>query len=141
MFELVYRSKAIDEIKEQDIVNILAISRKFNAENEITGCLIFFNNRFIQILEGNKNKIQELYTKIQKDKRHSNVQLLSQGDKVKRIFIGWSMAFYKFESEKSLTITKQLFIKNLITFSETRIQSSEGSTLFWKNVKTLLKKM
>lgn len=141
MFELVYRSIAKVGIKEQDIVNILERSRKFNADNEITGCLIFFNNKFIQILEGNKSVVQDLFVQIQKDVRHSDVQLLTQGDKEKRIFKGWSMAYYKFENEKKLTVKKQLFIKNLITFSETNIEPSKGTTLFWKNVKTILKEM
>jgi hypothetical protein len=31
---------------------MLKTSRKFNSQNNITGCLLFDNNEFMQILEG-----------------------------------------------------------------------------------------
>ena len=52
MFDLIYRSIAVPNISDAEINAMLKTSRKFNSENNITGCLLFYNNEFIQILEG-----------------------------------------------------------------------------------------
>ena len=52
MFELIYRSITVPNISDAEINAMLKTSRKFNSENNITGCLLFHNNEFIQILEG-----------------------------------------------------------------------------------------
>lgn len=52
MFEFIYRSIAVPNISDAEINAMLKTSRKFNSENNITGCLLFHNNEFIQILEG-----------------------------------------------------------------------------------------
>ena len=52
MFELIYLSIAVPNISDAGINAMLKTLRKFNSENNITGCLLFYNNEFIQILEG-----------------------------------------------------------------------------------------
>ena len=57
MFELIYRSIAVPNISDAGINAMLKTLRKFNSENNITGCLLFYNNEFIQILEGEEKTI------------------------------------------------------------------------------------
>ena len=83
MFELIYRSLAKGGINTTDITGILNKSRNFNSQNDITGCLLFYNNEFIQILEGDKKKVTELYATIKKDRRHTDVMLLDENEKEK----------------------------------------------------------
>ncbi|WP_310559467.1 BLUF domain-containing protein, partial [Flavobacterium sp.] len=90
MYELIYRSVAKDDLNADDIEKILETARNFNFQNEITGCLLFHNNEFIQILEGEKHKLLELYDSIKKDKRHRNVMLLAEAEKQDRVFPNWS---------------------------------------------------
>ena len=49
MYELLYNSTAAKDLKEEDISNILETSREFNLKNNLSGCLVFHNNKFIQI--------------------------------------------------------------------------------------------
>ena len=69
MFELAYSSTSCLDIDRGRVVDILEISRRFNAENDITGCLLSYNGQFTQLLEGDKEIIQELYSRILQDKK------------------------------------------------------------------------
>jgi len=59
----------------------------------ITGALIFENNRFGQVIEGPKTKIEDLWEKIQKDTRHKNIQLVDSKPIERRSFSKWTMVF------------------------------------------------
>lgn len=66
----------------------------FNKRQNITGVLYYFphNNTFYQRLEGEENKVKELFQKIKADERHYDVQM--QRDMPgHRIFTHWSMHF------------------------------------------------
>jgi hypothetical protein len=76
--ELVYYSIANRDLTEANITDILNHSRRFNKDNNITGCLLFYNNEFIQFLEGDSKSVKDLYANIAKDKRHSNIVLLTR---------------------------------------------------------------
>lgn len=86
MFELAYRSVAKNNISKQDISDILESANKFNLDNKITGCLVFYDNYFIQILEGDRKKVKDIFSKIAKDPRHYSVKILSEGLKEERFF-------------------------------------------------------
>ena len=100
MHELFYCSFAVRDMSEADILDILEVARSFNAENKITGILIYWieTRQFMQILEGDKESIFSLLEKIKKDKRHTGVNLIYDGNIPDRTFAGWSMAFQNFES-------------------------------------------
>lgn len=138
MYELIYRSVASQNLNANDIDKILETSRNFNSQNEITGCLLFHNNEFIQIIEGEKNKLLELYNNIKKDNRHTNVMLLAQAEKQDRIFPSWSMAYYQLNENDTINIDKLLFVNNLITLSELIEKPTQASRLFWLMAKQLL---
>lgn len=78
MYELIYRFLASRNVSTSDISEILERAGNFNSQNEITtGCLLLHNNEFIQILEGQKNKLFDLYDSIKNDEYHINVILLA----------------------------------------------------------------
>ncbi|MFM9989217.1 BLUF domain-containing protein [Flavobacterium sp.] len=138
MYELIYRSVASPNLHVADIDKILETSRDFNSKNEITGCLLFHNNEFIQILEGEKTILQALYANIKKDERHFNVILLTESEKDERIFPNWSMAYHKLSTKDNVNIDKLLFTNNFITLSELIDKPTHASRLFWYMAKQLL---
>lgn len=139
MYELIYRSIADPKITNLDIKAILNTSRKFNSENNITGCLLFHNKEFIQILEGDEKKVNDLYASIEQDKRHSNVRLVLSSKKESRMFSSWSMAYHELENNDIDTINKLLFEDNIKTFAELTEDRSEAVKLFWYMAKQLMK--
>lgn len=71
----------------------MKVSRKFNLENNITGCLLYYKREFLQILEGEETVILELYHRIEEDKRHHHVTLLYNEKLEVKAFPNWSMAY------------------------------------------------
>jgi hypothetical protein len=95
--ELLYTSLAVRKIDANDLSLLLAQSREKNASLGITGLLVYGKREFIQLLEGNKKDIFDLYDTIVKDERHQQVKLLWDGEIEDRSFRDWSMAFLNIE--------------------------------------------
>jgi len=99
LISLVYLSDVAEKVDEQEIQKILHHSKKNNSKIDITGVLVLLNNRFLQVLEGDKKMVNELYDKIKVDKRHSKVLTLINFDLEKRNFKDWSMAYFNYSKE------------------------------------------
>lgn len=92
-YYLVYLSAATQIYSDTDIIQILTVSRKNNAENDITGILLYHDGSILQVLEGERRAVTELYQKIKTDERHKNVIQLVEGNSEERNFADWSMGF------------------------------------------------
>ena len=140
MYELIYCSSSSNDLNSDDLEDILNTARTFNTKNDITGCLLYYKSEFIQILEGEKNIVQELYNNISKDKRHMNTILVSEGEKVERSFDNWSMAFYELSDDDVNDLCEQLFVDNFIAFSDIVKKPTFSTIMFWNMAKQLLRK-
>ena len=92
-FTLVYISKATRQMSEDDLVDLLNVSRKNNILADITGMLLYRNGEFMQALEGDKKVVEEVYARISKDPRHEEIVVLARKTIVERVFSNWSMGF------------------------------------------------
>lgn len=140
LYELMYFSSADQNLSEENIIKILDKARIFNAKNNITGCLVYYKNEFVQILEGEDKIVEELYSRILNDKRHTNTTLLTKSHIKERIFDNWSMAFHKFDETEMKDIGEEKFANNLLTFSQLAKQSTLATILFWNKVRELVNK-
>lgn len=97
LFRLVYTSARTSKCTDEDIEEILENSRRNNAKLNVTGILVHTSDRFLQVLEGEKDVIMPLYNKIEKDDRHggSNMRFCKPVDK--RHFADWEMAGKKID--------------------------------------------
>lgn len=138
MYELIYCSNANKNLTAEDISTILKTAQDFNLKNGITGCLLYHNNEFLQILEGDTKTIRALYANIEKDKRHSNVILLAESEKDERIFENWSMAYHEINNSDIKNINQTLFIDNFIALSELSKKPTHAVKLFWHMAKQIL---
>lgn len=77
----------------QAVDEILAKARDRNASVDVTGALLFTEGRFVQVLEGEKDKVHEIFDRIGNDPRHADVEILSAQYSDRRRFKEWSMAF------------------------------------------------
>ncbi|WP_289036959.1 BLUF domain-containing protein [uncultured Zobellia sp.] len=138
MYTLTYESKAIKELTNADIETILETARNFNGANTITGCLIFYKRRFIQILEGEKEKVQSLFENIKKDKRHTNVYQLSEDEVIERNFPNWGMVYYPIDENDLNKNEYEQFKRNLFLLADLTVHSNKTAILFWKRMKLLI---
>lgn len=138
MYELVYRSVANENITPSDLLDILNEARDFNSHHDINGCLLFFNDEFVQILEGEKDDVISLFEKIKKDHRHSDVLLLNHGEKEERIFADWTMAYYDLNDVNLHETDRLLFIKNYVHTIGEKEKPTHAVNLFWHAVRELV---
>ena len=90
--EIVYQSRAKDNFSIDELFDLMVHAREYNLNHQITGCLVYHKFTFIQILEGPKKEVQQLYEKIENDNRHTQVDLVWEGEIGKRGFEGWSLS-------------------------------------------------
>lgn len=95
LFQVIYISSATEVFDDEELPELLKVARENNATLDITGMLLYHERSFIQVLTGPKNKVEDLYNRIEKDPRHSDSQVLFRGDVEERSFEDWSMGFYK----------------------------------------------
>jgi hypothetical protein len=97
LYRLVYYSRNLIPGEPADIAaeigSILQSARRNNAPLGVTGALIFNSGVFAQALEGPRKNIEEIFERIQRDQRHSDVQVLAFEETPERKFPNWSMAF------------------------------------------------
>lgn len=108
--QLIYHSIAADTLSHHDIHDILQTARSNNANASITGCLLFYETEFLQILEGDDHHVQNLFQRISHDARHHNVHQLYHESTEHRMYQGWSMAYHaiRFPEIKHLPNTTPL---------------------------------
>ena len=93
LLQLVYVSAAAVEFTDEDLYRLLSVARENNEKLDVTGVLLFKDNTFFQVLEGDPEVVQALYDKIELDPRHNNVLLLASRSIDLRNFGQWSMGF------------------------------------------------
>ena len=92
-YHVLYRSQATQAPTEADLQVLLEWSRAYNAQQQITGLLLYSDRRFVQLVEGPEAAVRDLYARIQADARHTQVVTLSDGPGPQRWFADWHMAF------------------------------------------------
>jgi hypothetical protein len=87
----VYASRAATALNSAMIEDILEKSRSRNPAHGITGILCYSADVFIQVLEGSRDDVCDLYNSIVRDDRHANVRLLVFEEIRERKFCNWTM--------------------------------------------------
>lgn len=93
MLSLTYSSVATDALDDADLAQLLAQSRRANAENDITGVLLFRNGYFLQLLEGPDQAVRRKMDTIKHDARHTKVTVLLEEVIEERQFPEWTMGY------------------------------------------------
>jgi len=93
IYQLLYVSSAAVELTEEALLELLYESQSKNAARNISGLLLHSDGSIIQILEGEKIDVENLYLKIEQDPRHKGVIVLSRKHVEKRDFPEYKMGF------------------------------------------------
>lgn len=93
MYYLVYTSEAERHMSEKDLEQLLFQSQRNNRQYGITGLLLYTDQKFVQVIEGEKRDILNLFKNIKSDIRHKNVKVLIQGTIGERRYAQWSMGY------------------------------------------------
>jgi hypothetical protein len=98
MISLIYVSSSVKLLNEQELLDILKVSRENNEKFDVTGLLLYKGGNFMQVLEGPEDQVGKLYEIIKKDRRHKDVSVISREEIQKRQFPNWEMAFQNLDN-------------------------------------------
>lgn len=76
-----------------DLGRILNASLRNNARDNVTGALILDRGRFVQVLEGKRSVLDQVFRRIRHDMRHEKVTLAEFTEIPDREFGNWAMAY------------------------------------------------
>lgn len=88
---LTYTSRASLDLTDEDLAAIHQTARHLNALDGIGGLLLFDGSRFLQIVEGAEDAIDNLVARLRMDPRHSAFEVRDEHYVERRSFPDWSM--------------------------------------------------
>jgi hypothetical protein len=93
LYHLIYQSQALTPFGPAELAALLHRGRTHNRAHGITGLLLHTDDgRFLQVLEGPKTAVRELfYHVILSDTRHFHCHVVSEGLCFQRAFSDWTM--------------------------------------------------
>jgi len=97
LVQLLYASRAASEVTSETTESILQQSRTRNPELGITGVLCQGGDVFMQVLEGGRTAVNDLYNRIVRDARHEQVMLLHYREVAERSFSSWTMGHVRLD--------------------------------------------
>jgi hypothetical protein len=87
-----YVSRFAQPFREEELEELGKRAAEKNKTLDITGLLMTSGGLFYQVLEGPAEAVDQIFSNIEADKRHTDVLVLSIEDKVTdRLFPNWSM--------------------------------------------------
>jgi hypothetical protein len=91
LLSLIYASRSTEYFHEHEIPDLLQQVRLANAKQEFTGMLLYIGGSFLQVLEGQPETVDAAFSKILRDKRHTQITLIANESIPERAFEGWTM--------------------------------------------------
>ena len=98
MKHIVYLSRAVHPLSDQDLESLLTQCHRNNVQQGITGILFYSHEHIAQLFEGEEATADALFARISQDGRHSHVRKLIDRPIAARSFAEWSMAFHPLEA-------------------------------------------
>jgi hypothetical protein len=93
LHHIVYGSSIKEPLGPDTLSGIIETSVRNNARDGITGVLLYHDQLFFQILEGERSCVERCFSRIVCDKRHFGVHLMWNDIAEERLFPEWAMGF------------------------------------------------
>ncbi|WP_309608789.1 BLUF domain-containing protein [Flavobacterium sp.] len=140
MFRVIYLSSATKLLSNDELSFLLRNAKIKNRKNNITGLLLYIDGDFLQVIEGEKKDVLNLFELIKIDERNRSIITVFSDDVDKRQFPNWLMGFsqltyhdlQKIDSFENITKTTLSNIddKVAITFINTFVKSHRNQISF-----------
>ncbi len=106
VFHLLYCSRSLLSPRQvrTDMKAILNSARRNNAARNVTGVLTLHRDKFVQMLEGQQTDVMEIFSRIERDQRHTDLMMLRSGPSDSRVFADWHMSLIGDEGEADIPL-------------------------------------
>ncbi|MEP3347316.1 MAG: BLUF domain-containing protein [Litoreibacter sp.] len=105
---LVYYSQR-NPSRDVDVTALVDACERSNEMHNLTGLLHTHDGVYVQVIEGGRVEVSELYARIARDPRHDRLILLSFGDAYERMFPDSAMALHQGMDEESRKVFLRYF--------------------------------
>lgn len=113
IYRLIYTSRAAPNVTDADFRTISMFSSLRNKRGDISGLLLHYDGKIMQVLEGPEEAVKQLFGKIEKDKRHFDVRVEASRSCSVKIFQEWSMGYRPLSSAADMDAFFELTKDNL----------------------------
>jgi len=93
LIHLIYCSAAARPFSHKALTDLLGIARIHNARYGLTGMLLYSDGSFFQVLEGDPESVDRLFSTISRDKRHEQITMIIREPIAHRSFGNWTMGY------------------------------------------------
>ena len=91
MRRIIYQSVASPDMDRAELFRLVYHARVANEERGLSGFLLFADQRFLQVIEGETWKLMATFGKIRRDVRHHGVTVIDERSVSAPIFGKWRM--------------------------------------------------
>jgi hypothetical protein len=98
LYHIGYSSTLSSPLSASELIELLKSARKRNRELDVTGLLLHREDSFFQVLEGSKENVLSVFSRIELDPRHIRVTVLFEGSAEVREFSDWRMGFLELDN-------------------------------------------
>jgi len=106
--QVIYISKAASDFAASELRELAEVAAKNNKLRNITGALLYIDNCFIQVIEGDEDSISDLLARLEADPRHRAIRIISDHMEESRYFTEWSMGLVNPPDEDKPKVVKEL---------------------------------
>ena len=99
MIQTAYVSRAAEAMTQESLLSLLQQCLANNEASGVTGMLLYGNDTFLQVLEGEEAVLHTVVEKIEKDPRHSKIHILYRKAIENRQYSDWSMGFRRVSAQ------------------------------------------
>lgn len=100
LYQIMYSSQATRPMTVSGLEEILADARTGNQARNVTGALVYVDDVFFQLIEGDKDVVHNLMASIASDSRHQSVKVFYEAEVDVRAFESWNMAYLSTTAEQ-----------------------------------------
>ncbi|WP_310555627.1 BLUF domain-containing protein [Flavobacterium sp.] len=93
MYRIIYLSSATKLLTDDELHTLLTHSKSNNVKYNITGLLLYIDGDFLQVIEGEKQTVLNLFELIKMDTRNRSIICVFNEEVNERQFPDWSMGF------------------------------------------------
>lgn len=123
LVRLLYASRAVNASAEL-LEAIVEHAKLRNVRRGITGVICFGNGTYMQLIEGERSTVNELYSKMMTDPRHKDLTLLAYEEIEERFYGKWTMG------QVNMTQIHQATLLRFSGFPELNPFTLQGKTAF-----------
>lgn len=93
LHHIAYTSAAPEPVGPDLLAGLLEVSVRNNTRDGITGVLLYHDQAFFQVLEGERDAVEACYARVLCDPRHAGLLRLWNQPTEDRVFAHWAMGY------------------------------------------------